>query len=88
MKKILMTAVCVMALAAPAMAQSSGTSTKSDAKMDNSKAHSGKMAPADASKGTSTDAKSGVPGNPTAGGDGSQSNPKSSAPGAAKAGGG
>lgn len=85
MKKILMTAVCVGALAVPAMAQTGGTppTTKSDTRMDNSR-----TGPPDASKGTSTDAKKGIPGNPTAGGDGSQSNPKSNAPGASKSGGG
>ncbi len=84
MKKTLITAVCVAAFAVPAMAQTgTTTTTKPATKMEN-----GKMAPPDASKGTSTDAKRGVPGNPTAGGDASQSNPKSSAPGASKAGGG
>lgn len=84
MKRTLITAVCVAAFAVPAMAQTgTTTTTKPTTKMEN-----GKMAPPDASKGTSMDAKRGIPGNPTAGGDGSQSNPKSSAPGASKAGGG
>lgn len=83
MKRILIASACVCALSVPAIAQTGTTTAAPATKMEN-----GKMTPPDASKGTSTDAKRGVPGNPTAGGDASQSTPKSSAPGASKAGGG
>lgn len=90
MKKILLAGACVLAMSATAMAQSSmkNDSTMHKDKNTNTMMKNNKMDPNPATTGSSMDAKRGVPGNPTAGGDASQSNPKSTVPGAAKAGGG